>query len=412
MSVLTLNCGSSSVKYSLYQPESSAFACRGIVERVGQDGSVLKHRQGGAETRTERPCSDHAAAVAWVIETLTQGGNALLQNTSALRAVGHRVVHGGERFARSARITPEMLAVVEELSSLAPLHNPPNLAGIRAALSLLPGVPQVAVFDTAFHQSLPPEAYVYPLPYEWYQRWHIRRYGFHGTSHLYVAHRAAALLGRPLSSLRLVTLHIGNGASAAAVMAGESVDTTMGFTPLEGLVMGTRCGSVDPAVPLYVMEREKISAQAMDQILNKKSGLLGITGQFSDRRDIEKAAAAGDERCRLAQEIEIRTLKKCIGAFAAVMEGLDAVVFTAGVGENAPAIRERVLAGLEFLGLEIDRARNAEAVGGEYEADISREDSLVKALVIPTNEELVIAEDTLAIIEDRFDRQDFAYSFS
>ncbi len=412
MSVLTLNCGSSSVKYSLYQPESASFLCRGIVERVAQEGAVLKHRQGGQESRAERPCPDHGAAVAWVLEVLTQGTGAALADLSALRAVGHRVVHGGERFARSARISPEMLAAVEELSSLAPLHNPPNLAGIRAALSLLPGVPQVAVFDTAFHQSLPPEAYVYPLPYDWYQRLHIRRYGFHGTSHLYVAHRAAALLARPLSSLRLVTLHIGNGASAAAVQAGESVDTTMGFTPLEGLVMGTRCGSIDPAVPLYVMEREKLSPEAMDRILNKNSGLLGITGQFSDRRDIEKAAAAGDERCRLALDIEIHNLKKTIGAYAAIMEGLDAVVFTAGVGENAPAIRERVLRGLEFLGLEIDRARNAEAVGGEFEADISREDSLVKALVIPTNEELVIAEDTLAIIEERFDRQDFKYSFS
>jgi len=412
MSILTLNCGSSSVKYAFYDPGRRAFVCRGLVDRVGQPGSVLKHKQDGEETRVEQACADHAAAVALVLATLTQGATPAIRDATFIRAVGHRVVHGGETFARSARITPEMLRTVEELSSLAPLHNPPNLAGIRAAQKLLPGIPQVAVFDTAFHQSLEPAAYVYPLPYAWYERYGIRRYGFHGTSHLYVAHRAAALLNRPLSELRLITLHIGNGASATAVWNGSSVDTSMGFTPMEGLVMGTRCGSIDPAVPLYLMPKLGLSPEAMDQELNKRSGLLGITDRFSDRRDVEKAAAEGDERCALAQEIEIRALKKTIGAYAAAMEGLDAVVFTAGVGENSASIRERVLRGLEFLGLELDRARNAEAVGGEYEAEITRDDSLVKALVIPTNEELVIAEDTLAILEERFDDADFRYSFA
>jgi acetate kinase len=412
MSILTLNCGSSSVKYAVYDPISKAFSCRGLVDRVGQPGSVLKHKQNGTESQVARDCADHAQAVGLVLEVLTQGANPPLKDKSLIRAVGHRVVHGGEKFARSAKITEEMLSVVEQLSLLAPLHNPPNLAGIRAAQRLLPGIPHVAVFDTAFHQAMEPAAYLYPLPYRWYEGFGIRRYGFHGTSHLYVAHRAAVMMGKALSELRLVTLHIGNGASAAAVDRGASVDTSMGFTPLEGLVMGTRCGSVDPAIPLYVMQREKLSPETMDKQLNKESGLLGITGRFSDRRDIEKAAAQGDERCALAQEIEIRTLQKTIGAYAAVMGGLDALVFTAGVGENSASIRARTLAGLEFLGLELDRDRNDEAVGGQYEAFITREDSLVKAMVIPTNEELVIAEDTLAILEDRFDSVDFRYSFA
>jgi acetate kinase len=312
--------------------------------------------------------------------------------------VGHRVVHGGEKFKKSARVTPELIKTVEEVAELAPLHNPPNLAGIRAAQGLLPNVPHVAVFDTAFHQTMEPAAFVYPLPYDWYEKYGIRRYGFHGTSHLYVSARAAALLGRPLEELKIITLHVGNGASAAAVSEGKSVDTSMGFTPLEGLVMGTRCGSIDPAVPLYIMEREGQNTDEMDLLLNKKSGLLGITGRFYDRRDILKNAEAGDERCRLALEVEARSLKKTIGAYAACMGGLDAVVFTAGVGENAPSIRAGALAGLEFLGIHLDPNRNQSAVGGRGEELITTDDSPVKVLVIPTNEALVIAEDTLAIL--------------
>jgi acetate kinase len=372
MSVLTLNCGSSSVKYSVYDEEQKKFVSRGVIERVG-----------GPD------CPDHTVAVERVLKTVSKEN---------IRAVGHRVVHGGEKFKKSARVTPELIRAVEEVAELAPLHNPPNLAGIRAAQKLLPDVPHVAVFDTAFHQTMEPAAFVYPLPYEWYEKYGIRRYGFHGTSHLYVSSRAAAVLNRPLEELKIVTLHVGNGASAAAVSGGKSVDTSMGFTPLEGLVMGTRCGWIDPAVPLYVMEREGQNTDEMDLLLNKKSGLLGITGRFYDRRDILKNAEAGDERCRLAIEVEARSLKKTIGSYAACMGGLDAVVFTAGVGENAPSIRARALEGLEFLGIHLDPERNQKAVGGQSEEIITTDDSPVKVLVIPTNEALVIAEDTLAIL--------------
>jgi acetate kinase len=412
MSVLTFNCGSSSVKYSVFDDQERAFVCRGIVERVGASGSRLKHHHGEKDLTLEEDCPDHTSAVRLVLKVLTEGDDSVLADMTVIQAVGHRVVHGGERFASSARITDSLIRAVEEVAELAPLHNPPNLAGIRAAKNLLPDIPHVAVFDTAFHQTMPRDAYLYALPYEWYEKYGIRRYGFHGTSHLYVAHRAAAKLGRPLAELKLITLHVGNGASAAAVMHGKSVDTSMGFTPLEGLVMGTRCGWIDPAVPLYVMEREKLSTDEMDRLLNKKSGLLGVTGRFSDRRDIQKGEREGDQRCRLATALEIRSLKKTIGAYAAAMGGLDAVVFTAGVGENSALIREKTLEGLEFLGLELDLKRNQAAVGGKQESLITKKASPVSALVIPTNEELVIAEDTLAILHDRFDDPAFRYSFS
>jgi acetate kinase len=399
MSVLTLNCGSSSVKYSVYDEDHKAFVCRGVVERVGQKGGRLKHRDGEQERITEQDCPDHAAAVELVLKILPQEN---------IRAVGHRVVHGGEKFSKSARVTPELIRVVEEVAELAPLHNPPNLAGIRAAQKLLPEVPHVAVFDTAFHQTMEPPAFVYPLPYEWYGKYGIRRYGFHGTSHLYVSARASVLLERPLAELKIVTLHVGNGASAAAIAGARSVDTSMGFTPLEGLVMGTRCGWIDPAVPLYVMEREGLDTDEMDRVLNKQSGLVGITGGFYDRRDILKNAEAGDPRCRLALEIEARSLKKTIGSYAACLGGLDAVVFTAGVGENAPSIRARALDGLEFLGIHLDPQRNEKAVGGLSEEIITADGSPVKVLVIPTNEALVIVEDTLAVVDGR---DVFYYSF-
>ncbi len=412
MSILTFNCGSSSVKYAVWESNTKKFACQGIVERVGSAQSRLTHESGGEETVIERACPDHTRAVGLVLHVLTEGDDSPLADRGAIQAVGHRVVHGGEKFARSARVTRELLRAVEEVAELAPLHNPPNLAGIRAAQALLPDVPHVAVFDTAFHQSMPPEAWLYPLPYEWYEKYGIRRYGFHGTSHLYVAFRAAVLMGRPLSDLKVVTLHVGNGASAAAVSGGKSVDTSMGFTPLEGLVMGTRCGWIDPAIPLFVMEREGIDTDGMDLILNKKSGVLGITGRFADRRDVLAAAGQGDERCRNALVVEARSLRKTIGAYAAVMGGLDCVVFTAGVGENAVTIRAAALEGLEFLGIRLDPARNERAVGGGAERFITGDDSPVKVAVIPTNEELVIAEDTLAILENRFDDPDFRYSFA
>jgi acetate kinase len=305
-----------------------------------------------------------------------------------------------------------LIAAVEAVAELAPLHNPPNLAGIRAASALLPDVAQVAVFDTAFHQSMPKAAYTYALPHQWYDTYGIRRYGFHGTSHLYVSLRAAVLLGRDPAELKIVSLHLGNGASAAAVDGGRSVDTSMGLTPLEGLVMGTRCGWIDPAIPLMIMQREGLTAEQMDRTLNKQSGVLGMTGRFLDRRDVLAAAAEGDPRCLLALAVEARTIQKTIGAYAAVMGGLSCVVFTAGVGENAPSIRAAALHGLEFLGIRLDPERNAAAVGGKQERFISRLDSPVAVVVIPTDEERVIAEDTLAILEGRFDDPDFRYSFA
>lgn len=411
MSVLTLNCGSSSVKYSVWEPGTGAFTCRGIVERVGTAESKLTHKAGDARREITRGCADHTAAVGLVIEVLTVGDDSPLADLSAIEAVGHRVVHGGEAFARSAEVTPELIAAVEKVASLAPLHNPPNLAGIRAAQALLPGVPHVAVFDTAFHQTMAPEAYTYALPKAWYEEYGVRRYGFHGTSHLYVAHRAARLLGRPLSELKIVTMHVGNGASAAAVLQGRSVDTSMGLTPLEGLVMGTRCGWIDPAIPLFIMRRDGLSGDQMDEILNKQSGVKGLTGQFTDRRDVLAAAAEGDDACKTALAVEARSLKKTIGAYAAAMGGLDCVVFTAGVGENAASIRAQALDGLEFMGIRLDAARNDATVGGA-EGLITADDSPVAVLVIPTNEELVIAEDTWAIRQGRFDDPDFSYSFA
>ncbi|RLB59310.1 MAG: propionate kinase [Deltaproteobacteria bacterium] len=410
MEILVLNCGSSSVKFALWSAEPLRRLRWGIVERIGLANSRLLVNDAGGEGSNEAvDCSDHRRAVELVLAGIAGRRN---HDAGAIAAVGHRVVHGGERFARSARIDEQLLREVERCSELAPLHNPPNLAGIRAARELLPRAVQVAVFDTAFHQSMPPEAYRYPLPAGWYEKYAIRRYGFHGTSHLYVAHRAAALLDRPLEQLRLVTLHIGNGASAAAVAGGKSIDTSMGFTPLEGLVMGTRCGWIDAAVPLWVMRKEGLDAARLDTILNRESGLLGLTGRFSDRREIVQAAAAGDERCQLALAVECRSLRKVIGAYAALMGGLDAVIFTAGVGENSPEIRAGALRQLDFLGIRLDGERNRQAVGGAHELCISSPGSRVQVWVVPTDEERVIAEDTLAQVTGRFDRAGFRYSFS
>lgn len=400
MIILTLNCGSSSVKYALYDTAVSDFICTGVVERIGIPGGFVRHRvREEPEVRIDRDCPDHTAALGFVFELLTAGEGAVVEDRAKIAAVGHRVVHGGEKFAKSARITAELIRAVEAVAELAPLHNPPNLAGIRAARTHLPEAAHVAVFDTAFHMTMPAEAYIYPLPYTWYEKHGIRRYGFHGTSHYYVSRRAADLMGRPIEELKIVTLHIGNGASAAAVDGGRSVDTSMGFTPLEGLVMGTRCGWIDPAIPLYVVEKEGLGVQDLDRILNKKSGLLGLTGRFSDRREIERAAEEGDEQCRLARSIECRVIRKTVGAYAAVMGGLDAVVFTAGVGEKSASIRAESLQGLEFLGIEVDDESNRRAADGAEEVDIAAPGSRVRVLVIPTNEELVIVEDTRDIVE-------------
>lgn len=412
MKVFVLNCGSSSIKYKLFDMPSAKALAKGLAEKIGlEKGKITHSLQNGDKKEWEEPVPDHQKGIERILDILTDSEHGCLKTLSEIEAVGHRVVHGGEDFSGSVCIDDEVIAAMKRNVELAPLHNPPNLEGIDAIGNLLPDVPQVGVFDTAFHQSMPPAAYTYALPHEWYERYGIRRYGFHGTSHLYVAHRAAVLLDRPLAELRLVTLHVGNGASACAVERGRAVDTSMGLTPLEGLVMGTRCGSIDPAIPLHMMQRLQLDAAAMDRVLNKQSGMLGLTGRHVDRRDVLAAAAEGDERCRTALAVEARTLAKTIGAYAAVMGGLDAVVFTAGVGENAPPIRAAALRELAFLGLQLDAGRNQRAVGGA-EMAITKPQSPTAALVIPTDEERVIAEDTQAIVQDRYDTPDFHYTFA
>jgi acetate kinase len=413
MIILALNCGSSSVKYQLYDWDKREIMTRGNVERIGLDNSFITHEEPGKDIyKAEYNCPTHEEAIKLIINTLSDKEVGVVKDISAISAVGHRVVHGGERFSRSVLISDEVIAAIKEFADLAPLHNPHNISGIEAAKSILPGVPQIAVFDTAFHQTMPPYAYIYPLPYEWYKMYGVRRYGFHGTSHLYVSRRAAAILGKRPEEVNVITMHVGNGVSIAAVKKGISVDTSMGLTPLEGAVMGTRCGDIDPAIILFMIEKEGFYAHQLDMILNKKSGLLGITGKYFDRRDVDRSAEAGDERAKLAQEIESYRLKKYIGAYAAAMEGLDAIVFTAGAGELNHMLRERVISGLEFLGVELDKEKNKEGSSREKETIISADHSKVKVMVIPTDEELVFVEDVAATLENRYDiHTKFTYSF-
>ncbi len=414
MDILALNCGSSSVKYQLFNWESKCVIAKGLVERVTTDGSYIIHEVPGTESfRDEHPCPDHKVAIHLILKMLTDPVHGVVKDLSQVSAVGHRVVHGGERFTRSVLIDDAVLDAIGEVSNLAPLHNPPNIAGIEAAQAVLPNVPQVAIFDTAFHQSMPAHAYTYPLPMEWYQKYGVRRYGFHGTSHLYVSKRAADLLGKDPANCKLITLHIGNGVSHSAIDGGLSIDTSMGLTPLEGAVMGTRCGDIDPAIPAFIQEMEGCSARDIDSLLNKKSGILGITGKYTDRRDVLEGAAQGDERCRLAIDIECYRIKKYIGAYAAALGGLDAVVFTAGVGEMSWQVREKALEGLEFLGIRLDREKNRHTMTRSAETLITTEDSPVKAIVIPTDEERVFIEDVVAILEGTYaDHMAFPYSFA
>lgn len=413
MIILALNCGSSSVKYKLYKWGKKQTLTYGIVERVGIPGSFICFTlPGKGERKIFYDCADHRTALKLIMETISHPEHGVLQSLQEIRAVGHRVVHGGEKFKSSVLINEEVLAAIKDVQDLAPLHNPPNIAGIEAAKEVLPEVPQVAVFDTAFHQTMPESSFIYPVPYEWYGMYGVRRYGFHGTSHLYVSRRAALMLGKPPLETNLITMHIGNGVSIAAIKEGISVDTSMGLTPLEGAVMGTRCGDIDPAIILFMIEKEGFYAEEIDTILNKKSGLLGITGKYMDRRDIEKAAADGDYRSRLAIEIEAYRLKKYIGAYSAALGRVDAIVFTAGAGELNWRLREKVLSGLENLGIKLDRKKNEAAVSRERENVISTEDSPVKVLVIPTDEEIVFIEDVEAILEGRYETHThFTYSF-
>lgn len=395
MKIFVVNCGSSSIKYQLLEMDDDTVIAKGLVERIGIDGSVLKHTTQAGDTITiEEQIANHVDGIKLVLATLTNNEYGAIKSLDDISAIGHRVVHGGERFIDSVLITDDVLAGIEACSELAPLHNPPNVSGIKACRELLPKTPQVAVFDTAFHQTLPKVAYIYGLPYEWYLKYGIRRYGFHGTSHKYVAQMAASMMGEHMTDLRIITCHLGNGASIAAIKYGKSVDTSMGFTPLEGLIMGTRSGEIDPAIIPYIMEKEHMNSMELDDFLNKKSGILGISGMSSDFRDLESAASEGDERSALAIDIFAYKVRKYIGSYVAAMGGVDAIVFTAGLGENSPSMRDKICNGLEYLGTHIDAERN-NVRGKAQEISVRRSD--VKIFVIPTNEELVIARDTLTI---------------
>ena len=408
MKVLVINCGSSSLKYELFETETEKSLASGICERVGVGGGAdasLTHRPAGRE-KLEKAVAmpDHAAAFGVMIEALTDPVHGVISSLEEIDAVGHRVVHGGEHFAESVIIDDEVIQVIEQCAELAPLHNPANLIGIRAAQQHLPDVPHVAVFDTAFHQTMPRRAWLYGLPYEIYEQYGVRRYGFHGTSHRYVAGVAAEILeerGIAREQHRAVTCHLGNGCSVTAVLGGKSIDTSMGFTPLEGLLMGTRCGDLDPAVVPYLMERLGLDTNGIDELMNKRSGLLGVSGVSNDMRDVQQAAAEGNERAQAAVELFCYRVRKYIGAYAAAMGGIDAVVFTAGIGENDPLVRSKSVEGLEFLGLAIDEEKNrALRIEGKA-ADISAESARARVLVIPTDEELMIARDTAALVGDK-----------
>ena len=397
MKILVINCGSSSLKYQLIDMENENSLSTGLVERIGIEGSKLTQKVEGREKYVLTvPMKNHKDAIAHVIDTLLDEVQGVIKSSDEIGAVGHRVVHGGEKYSTSVIIDDEVMKDLEEFSVLAPLHNPPNIIGINACKELMPDTTMVAVFDTAFHQTMPEKAFLYGLPYELYKENHIRKYGFHGTSHKYVSQRAAQMLGKDLKDLKLITCHLGNGASVSAVRGGVSVDTSMGFTPLEGLLMGTRCGDIDPAIIPYLMDVKGYSYDEVNNIMNKKSGVLGLSGVSSDFRDIENAVAEGNERAKLALDVFHYRVKKYIGYFMAAMNGLDAVIFTAGLGENAVDTREEIVSDMEWFGIELDREKNK--VRGK-ERIVSTDDSKVKVIVIPTNEELMIARDTLSLVK-------------
>ena len=393
MKVLVINAGSSSLKYQLIDMDSINVMAKGLCERIGIDGSNLQHKNlvKGISEKVESKMESHADAIRMVLDALTDSEYGVISSMSEIGAVGHRVVHGSEYFADSCVIDGKVMEALKRCIPVAPLHNPPNITGIEACEKIMPGVPQVAVFDTAFHQTMPAKAFMYALPYEYYEKYKIRKFGFHGTSHKYVSGEAAKMLNKPIEDLKIITCHLGNGSSVTAVDGGKCVDTSMGFTPLDGVVMGTRTGSMDPAVVTFLMENEKMSAKEVDNLMNKKSGVFGVSGISSDFRDLSAAADEGNERAKLALDMFIYSVTKLIGAYAAAMGGVDAVVFTAGIGENDAAIREKVVENLGFMGIKIDHEKNK--IRGE-KADVTAEGATVKTLVIPTNEELMIALDT------------------
>jgi acetate kinase len=395
--ILVLNCGSSSVKYSLFDTATDRPMAEGQVERIGLSGSLLHHsRADGDKVHTGVEALDHTQAIEIAIAVLLSKNHGVISRKEEIEAIGHRVAHGGERLTESVLLTDDVQQQIRDCVELAPLHNPHNLAGMDACSRLLPGTPQVAVFDTAFHHTVPPRAYIYAVPYILYRRYGIRRYGFHGTSHLYVARMAAERMGRQLDDLMIVTCHLGNGCSMAAIKNGRSIDTSMGFTPLEGLVMGTRCGDLDPAVVLYVMGKENLTVGEANAMLNKHSGLAGMSGISSDMREILKESAAGQARATLAFDVFTYRVKKYIGAYAAALGGLDALVFTGGIGSNSPEVRASSVEGLDFMGLAVDHERNSRCIG--CDGQISGDEPGVRIFAIATNEELVIALDTERIV--------------
>ena len=413
MIILTLNCGSSSAKFQIYDWENQTVLGSGMVERIGQPNSRIEFSAAAKEEyEAQKPCPTHIEAIQLIMDTIADPKLGCIRSMDEVKAVGHRMLHGGEKFKKSVLIDDRTLAEFKSLIPLGPLHMPANIQGVEAARKVLPNIPHCAVMDTAWHQTMEAPAFMYPLPYEWYTKYNIRRYGFHGTSFLYTAKRAAVLLGKSPKETNLIIAHIGNGASMCAVKNGVCIDTSMGLTPLEGLMMGTRCGDIDPAIVPFMMENLGCSAKEMDAILNKSSGVLGISGKYSDRRDVQSGVDAGDERAKLILEMETYRIKKYIGSYMAALGRVDAIVFTAGVGEMNPAYRAGSVSGLEGFGIKLDEKRNRLSRLRAAETVISADDSAVKIFVIPTDEELVMTEDTFALMQGTYDVHiNFTYSF-
>lgn len=398
MKIFIINSGSSSIKFQLIDFENKTVIAKGLCERIGLDNSKLSYTLGDKKSTIEIEIEDHAKGIDEIINILIHPVNGVIKDKSEIYAVGHRVVHAGENFSKTVILDNEKIEKIRELIPLAPLHNPPNIIGIEASKKHLPGVPMTAVFDTAFHQTMPDHAYMYPLPFDYYKEKKIRRYGFHGTSHFFVAKEGAKRFGKPLSEMKMITCHLGNGSSMTAIKYGKSVDTTMGFTPLEGLMMGTRCGDIDPAIPLFLQNTQSCGSEEVNMVLNRMSGIKGISGVSSDMRDIEKAAEEGNERAELAINMFSYRIRKYIGAYIAAMNGVDLIIFTAGIGERDIIVRERVLTDMNFLGIKFDKGKN-DGVFGEF-GEISEDNSPVRVMVIPTNEELEIAEQTVEVLKN------------
>ena len=399
MKVLVINSGSSSIKFQLINMETQEVLAKGLLERIGLDGSCLNYKKGEQKKVINTPIKDHEEGIAMIVDMLIDPQDGVIKDKNEIFAVGHRVVHAGEKYSGTVIINDEVMDALRECITLAPLHNPPNIVGIEAAQKALPGIPMAGVFDTAFHQTMPERAFIYPIPYDLYRKSKIRRYGFHGTSHYYVAKQGALHMGKKMDDLKIITCHLGNGSSMAAIEYGKSVDTTMGFTPLEGLMMGTRCGDIDPSIPIFLQQNEGMSFHEVYSILNRKSGVMGISESSSDMRDIEEKVAQGDRQAILALDIFTYRIKKYIGAYIAAMNGVDLIIFTGGIGERDRGVRYKSLENMEFLGIKIDPQANHDTFG--HFGVISTPDSRINVMVVPTNEELEIAEQTVAVIQGR-----------